>query len=319
MDFYTQKNNLDQRKSGTVKKTIPELENFKKNGFIKYEDPTGTMTGGQLRFAAWYAHNRIFLYRLLVGFLILFSACTIVYSLLRVLWIVIVDMPRDEKTILQLVKFDDYEKINSILFPQPVMVGDAQVYVAGVNKYDVMAMVSNPNTKHIVYFDYYFSVNGNTTERKSGFILPQESKPFADFGLSETYGAMLTLENISYKRINAHLYPDPLNFILARNLFEMNNFEFKSVLHPQGANANIIKFDLINASPFHYYEPHFIVEFRNNGATAGVAEIAVEKFESLQTKNIDLRSFADNLYVDEIAIYPSINYFERNEYFEPVR
>ncbi len=319
MDFYTQKNNLNQRKTGAVKPGLPGAKKIAKNGFTKYEDPTGTMTTGQFKFSAWYVNNRILLYRLLVGFLVLFSAYTVIYSIIRAAWILIVEVPRDEKIFVQMTETDDYERINRALAPQTLAVSDTVIFSAGVNKYDAMAEVANPNPKHIVFFDYYFDQGGLQSSKKSGFLLPQETKPIVEFGLVDNFGATLILENIVYKRINAHLYADPLSYIAERNLFGVENFEFKSVLHPEGANANIIKFDLTKNSPFHYYEPHFIVEFRSGGSAVGLAELKIDKFESLQTKNVDLRSFADNLFVDEVVVYPSINYFDRGEYFEPIR
>jgi hypothetical protein len=319
MDFYSQKNNLNQRKATGVGSKIPELNGVKKNGFKKYEDPTGMFTNRQLRFSAWYVKNREPLYRVLIGVLIFISASTLIYSFFRLAWILIVEAPRDAQTLQRLTQFEDYNRINQALMPQPLLVGETRAFTAGVNKYDVLTEITNQNAKHIAYFDFYFEVNGLATVKKTGFLLPQETKLFADFGLSDVSGANLVLENISFKRINAHLYPDPLNYILARNLFNVNNFEFKSVLHPEGANANIIRFDLTNNSPFSYYDPHFITEFRNGGATVGVAEIVLEKLSSLEKRTVDLRSFADNLFVDEVLIYPSINYFEYSEYFEPVR
>lgn len=319
MDFYSQKNNLDQRKIVNAGQDIPNLKGLKKNGFKKYEDPTGMFSNRQLNFSAWYVENRMLLYRILVGCLVVFSVVTIFYSVLRIAWIFIIEMPRDNKTIEQMTRSDDYERIRSIFAPQALLMDETQIFVSGVGKYDAVAQISNPNANHVVYFDYYFSFNGVLTEKKKGFLLPQETKLFAEFGLEDNYGSGLILENISFKRLNAHLFPDPIGYIMQRNLFVVENFDFKGVLHPEGANANIIKFDLINNSPFHYWDPTFLVEFKSGGFTTGVAEIRLERFESLQRRNIDLRSFADNLSVDEIVIYPSINYFERSVYFEPVR
>lgn len=319
MDFYSQKSNLDKRKASNIGQNIPDLSGFKKNGFKKYEDPTGLMTNHQLRFSAWYVRNRVLLYRLLVGVLIVFSVATLLYSFLRLAWIYIVEAPRDEQSFKQMAQFENYDRLNQALIPQPLLLGETRAFTAGVGKYDVVSEITNQNIKHIAYFDYYFIVSDTTTPKKSGFLLPQETKLFADFGLDNSVGAVLVIENSSFKRINAHIYSDPLSYIAERNLFSVDNLDFKSVLHPQGANANIIKFDLTNESPFSYYDPRFMVEFRNGGGTVGIAEIAVEKFVSLEKRTIDLRSFADNLFVDEIIIYPSINYFDNGSYFEPVR
>ncbi len=319
MDFYSQKSNLNRRKASGVGAKIPALNGFKKKGFNKYEDPTGMFSNRQLRFSTWYVKNRFLLYRILVGVLIFISASTLIYSFLRIAWIFIVEAPRDEQVFKQMAQFEDYDRLNRALIPQPLLLGETKAFAAGVEKYDVMVEITNQNTKHIAYFEYYFAINGTTTSPKSGFLLPQETKLFVNFGLSDSSGANLVIGNISFRRINAHLYSDPMSYILARNLFSVDNFEFKSVLHPEGANANIIKFDLTNDSPFSYYDPRFMVEFRNGGATVGVAEINLEKFASLEKRTVDLRSFAENLFVDEIIIYPFINYFEYSEYFEPVR
>ncbi len=319
MDFYSQKNKLNQRKTGGSEDKIPQLNGLKKKGIEKYEDPTGEFSNRQLNFSAWYVKNRILVYRFFVSLLISFSVITILYSLLRVAWIIVVEIPRDKKIMEQLASPYDYQQLNRILAPQNILIDEIQVFLAGVGKYDVMTEISNPNTKHIIYFDYYFLVNGASTTKKSAFILPLQTKPVLEYGLNDAYGIELIIENYSAKRINAHIYPDPTNHILARDIFSLENFEFKSVLHPEGANANIVKFSLINSSPFHYYNPEFIVKYKNNGLTVGVASIVLENFISLQTREVDLRSFADNLFINELEIVPSINYFDQSSYFEPIR
>ncbi len=319
MDFYTQKNQLNQRKVNGTPTGVPVIGGAKKSSFAQYEDPTGQMNTWQLKFAAWYVKNRILLYRLAVAFLIVFSTITLLYSVLRILWIVIVEVPRDEKAIEQMAQFQDYQKIHSLFAPQSFLVDDIQVFSAGVDKYDVLVEVTNPNAKHMVYFDYYFLINDKETEKRQGFILPLQTKPFLESGLNDAYGINLKLENISFKRINAHIYPDPASYIAERNIFMLENFEFKSVLHPEGANANIIKFDLVNGSPFHYYDPDFVVVFKNGGGNVGAALVNLKNLESLQRRQVDLRSFANNLFMDDLEIFPSINFFEQGEYFEPVR
>ena len=319
MDFYSQKNKLNQRKTSGTGDEILKSKSLPKNGFTKYEDPMGMFSNRQLNFSAWYVKNRVLVYRVIVGFLVVFSATTILYSLFRIAWIVIVEVPRDKQSMKQMTVFEDYEKINRALAPQSLLVDETQVFLAGVGKYDVMTEVTNPNPKHIAYFDYYFVVNGLPTVKRNAFVLPLQTKPIIEIGLNEAYGAQLVIENYSFKRINAHLYPNPTNFILEREMFSVDNFEFGSVLHPAGANANIIKFTLSNDSPFHYYNPEFIVQFKNNGTVVGVNAFRLENFASLQRREIDLRSFADNLFVDEVAIYPSINYFDLSSYFEPIR
>src|SRR3990167_7447068 len=52
------------------------------------------------------------------------------------------------------------------------------VFPLGDGRYDFAVSIHNPNTDWYATFDYFFSVQGETSEHQKGFILPGEQKPF---------------------------------------------------------------------------------------------------------------------------------------------
>jgi len=294
-------------------------KNGKKN-FERYESPGGEFTGKELRAGFWYVKHRLLLYRLLVWGLLAFAAINWGFSLWRWGDYLIFGLSADRKLEQNLSRFFDYTVIHEHYSPQPLQVLGTQVLNGGVDKYDAVAEVANGNSRWLARFDYFFSVGGENTPKQSGWVLPGEEKPLVFLGLkSASYpgDAVLVLENISWSRVSNHSVPDTKRWQEERLNFSTSDFSFTRPETAEGISAHAVRFKLANNSPYGYVQPKFYVGLFLDQSMVGILPLELDSLRSLEIKNIDLRSFAQNLSVNDVKIFPLINPYDPAAYLPP--
>lgn len=324
INFYNQQNRNHNHKpnDGSVNNQIPAGKNGAKSNFKKYIDPTDEFSAKQLKWAMWYVNNKLLLYRLAVGSLIVFIAATFAFSLWRGAFILYYDFFQQPRVDVELSRAPNYDAINQRNTPQPLQIMGIQVLPGGTDKNDAIVEIANPNERHIVFFDYYFDFSGQKTEPQSGFLLPLEARPMVAMGLDTSWAvgtANIIIENISWRRVSAHLITDIRSWQNERLNFSVSDFVFKLAGSRNGASAHIINFKLTNNSPYSYKNPEFYLGLYQNNSMVGIMKLFLDDFISLQARDIDLRSFVSNLAVTEIKIFPIINLYEKAVYLSPSR
>ncbi len=321
INFYNQQNRdnyVDSHGAGTpapVKNGKPVKANLS-----KYVDPTGEFGSGQFKWAMWYVKNKVMLYRLAVILLIIFSVTTISFSLWKAVNILVYDLT--EKPIIeqQLSASIDYTVLHPRFSPFPIEILNTYVLPGGTERVDALAEVVNPNERYIATFDYYFDFGTTSTARQTAILLPLENKPVAIFGLdSAEYagGSNFMIENLHWSRVSAHEVADVRSWQEDRLLFNIENFVFGFADSAGEANANSIRFSLKNDTAYGYKNPLFYIGLYQGGTLAGVMKFDLLDFQSLETRQIDLRNFVQNLSVSEIKIFPVIDLYNKEVYLAP--
>ncbi len=292
----------------------------KKVNYEKYVDPSGEFTGQELKYGFWYVRHRLLLYRILVGTLMALAAGTAFFSLFALGKYLIFGLQESAEVDRGLTSFENYTVLNSRFAAKPLEVLSTAVYSGGVGKYDLVADVVNSNPRFLVTFDYYFSFNGTKTPSQTTTLLPRENRPVAYLGLSaDTYpdSAVLTIDNIAWKRLSNREFLDPETWQRERLNFLVSNFEFIPQFDESGANAEIIRFTLTNQSAYSYKTARFYVGLYLDQNLVGLLPLSLDNFTSLASKNIDLRSFGSNLSVNEVKIFPLVNVYDDAVYLPP--
>ena len=175
-----------------------------------------------------------------------------------------------------------------------------------------MAEVVNPNSRFIVWFDYYFVVNGVKTPTQKNFLLPGESRLVTNLGLEDGVGGLpaIVLENVKNERIDNRKVADTASWQAYRLNFQVSDFVFSKSLAQEGGNADAVQFKLTNASPYNYKNVDFYVALLQNGQMVGILPLHLDSIGSLEIKNIDIRSFVPNFNITEIVVYPIINVYD---------
>src|SRR3989338_1517720 len=207
--------------------------------------------------------------------------------------------------------------MNKRLAPEEIQILDPIILPGGVDKYDVIAEITNLNNRFVVQLEYSFLINGSSTDKGKAIILPNETRPIAVLGLNGYEGGevVTVVEKIRWTRLNAHVVADPKAWQEERLNFAASNFVFTPATVGSGASANTLAFNLLNNSPFNYVEAQFYIGLYNGPDNlVGLSPLTIKNFNSLSTHQIDIRNFVRNLQVSEIKLYPLINVYDKEAY-----
>jgi len=319
LNLYNLSNNSNGE--GAEEKESQEEIPEKKANFSQYVDPRNELSHKNIKWGVWFAKHRVSLYKLLIVFLILWIAVFWIFSLYKwgmFFW----DWPVQQKVYAGLTRAENYTNINTRFTALPLQVSGVHTYQRGVKKQDIIAEINNPNKTFIIFFDYYFSSGKNKTKKTSTFLLPQQSRPVSVLG-ADNIGSLsspsFVMENVSWERINPHKISNVSKYQKEHLNFVVSDVKFvqEYAADKKKANAHVITFKLKNASPYDYKSSLHYVGLYRSGNFVGVRPLNLGTFKSLETKNIDLRSFASILVVDQVKLYPIINIYDKEVYIEP--
>lgn len=287
--------------------------------FRTYVDPTGEFSSKELGHAMWFVRHEVGLYRWLVRGLVAIASVLWIYSLAWWGSYLLFGLNRDRLLSQQATQFPNYTVWQEHLSPAPLQVVDTVLLAGGVNKSDAVAEIANPNDRWLARFNYRFSVNGEQTKLQDTFLLPGESRPVAMFGLPASgNGVTISLENVRWQRINPHQVTIPKDWQAERLQFRVADFVFRRAgSDPDAPLAQVIQFNLSNASPYGYKTPSFLIGAYSGTALTAVFPLTLEDFASLETKPVDVRSFANSLTADSVQVFPLINPYNTAVYLPP--
>jgi len=316
LNLYKLKNNPDERDPKLMEKEKAQ----KKGNFGKYVQPDKeALSTKKLKWGLWYARHKVLFYKLLIIFLTLFIVVIFIFSAWR--WIYFfLEMP-DQKLLEQnLASSINYTGAHPHFKAQQIQIIGARVFNSGVDKYDAAVEATNPNKSFLVSFDYYFTINGSKTQVKKTFLLPGENRPIVVLGIdSSTHPGQPTfsMENVKWKRISGHEIKDVISWQKYRLDFETSDFKFirrASSISEDGANAHAIKFKITNKSPYNYKEPKFLVGLYQGSSLAALLPLQLDSLKSLETREVDLRSFVSHLTINGAVVFPLINPYDEEVY-----
>lgn len=320
VNFYSQINRQNGGEKNDSAKPLPTSKTVKPN-IKKYVDSSGGFDAGQFTWAVWFVKNKLLLYRLGVGSLILLCSLTIGFSLWRAFNILYFDLTAGNEMDRQLSMSVNYSALHPRFNPLPLEILNSQSLMSGKNIADALAEVRNPNERYAVYFDYYFIFGGNSTTKQSDFLLPMQSRPVVNFGLDSYEFAgvpSVVIENVRWQRVSAHEVTDTVAWQDERINFSINNFIF-GYAGESGALAHTISFEIFNNSAYGYRNPLFYLGLFQNQNMVGIMRFDLVDFTSLQKKMIDLRNYAESLSVNEVILYPVIDLYNKEVYLLPRR
>lgn len=308
MNIYNSKN-PDKNKNATIAPAKNKVN------FTAYKDPTNEFTSDELKWGFWYVRHKAILYKITVIGLSVITSGIVAFNLWE--WgVYIWQIPDHQRLERSLAASVNYTGIHAHFGAQPIQVVSTQLLASRENKYDVAAELINPNERFLVTFDYYFLINGTKTPVQKSFLLPRESRLAAALGITDGVGGtpVIVLENVAYKRISNREVPSIAGWQSERLNFTVADFVFLKSLAQEGNNADGIQFKLTNATPYSYVNVNFYVALLQNGQIAGILPLHLDRIDSLETKDVDLRSFVPNLNVSEIRLFPIINIYDNSVY-----
>lgn len=295
--------------------------NKQSDQFSRYQDPTGEFSNRAFETGEWFVRNKLKLKKIFITILLVWSVGSVVTGLVYWGYYFTTGYWNDKEMMVQQIsEIEDYESKHAIYGPKNLVFNSLNIYeTIREGAYDFVVQVKNPNDKWLANIEYKFAYSGGETPNSTATVLPGAEHPLVFLG-EEYYSypnqAKLEIVNISWKKIDPHEIFDTATFIASRQAITYGNVEYKLASLSQATPNNSIKFDIRNDSSYSYWEADFYVELYDTSGPVGVTFLRLDKFRTGETRSIDIRSYVNNLNVENIKIYPITNVFDNNIYIK---
>ena len=191
------------------------------------------------------------------------------------------------------------------------------VFPLGDGRYDFASSLRNPNTDWYATFDYFFSVQGEDSEKQKGFILPGEEKPlvFSAY-VSEERPARVEvfLKNIVWRRVDAHQIADYQKWQDERLHFSFEDIRFSTDVMIGTKTIGQLAFRVKNETAFNYWEPEFLLLLIRGNTLAGISSTTLREFMAGEEREVQVNWFGTLPAVSKIEIIPSLFLFDPTVY-----
>lgn len=249
----------------------------------KYEDPID-LSPKNLELGLWLASNRDKIYKILVISLAIIAAGFILYSGYGYFYYFMFGKSQDaslhqEDTGLNLSFYKTQNQTKEALLG-PVKA------IKNNDHLDFIVKIKNPNSKHAGIFSYCFTANDQEFCGKD-FILPAQEKnilslnnKFPDIASKLNF----EIKEMVWQKINAGEIPDWESFKNQRLNLEITEPKINSYID----NVTYLEFEIINDSPFSYFELPLNITIERNNEIVAVNRFIIKDLNSRIKKVVKL-------------------------------
>ncbi len=289
------------------------MQSKKPSLLSRYEDPTGEFSNQSLQMATWYAQHQYTLKKIVVIFLVVWSAATLGTSLFFVGRYFIFDYSRDQANLKNLsfsyISPDVIERFE----PTPLTFTSPQIFSGIENRYDFLVTAGNPNDSWIATVRYRFEyANGETAEAEM-VLLPKQEWPLAIFGHEETTrpsSADFRVLSVAWSRVDPHLIPNPSTYIMERIDVSVDGFVYRPASASPLQGTPTVEFAITNHSLFDYWEFSGVVGLMRGGEIVGYSPIVVSQFKGGETRTVSLGVLSSVSSIDSVTFISLLNVFD---------
>lgn len=271
----------------------------------------------QLTFAAWWVAHKPLLRKVGHGTLIALNVFFWTYSAWGWGAYILFGVQADRELAREIVRSRaNIAELHERLRPKDIFVGETTLLPAGA-KFDIVALVQNPNDRHVARVRYHFTAGGAALPEDEATVLPGQEKALAALGISERGDPTLTIDQVEFTRISAHAIADPLAYIAERMNFALADQKFYPPGTVPGVPVAIATFTLENASSYSFWRTPLYVLFRYGERLGGVEYLVLDQFRAGEKRLIDLRPKGVTGQPTAIEVLPDINVFDERVYMPP--
>lgn len=207
------------------------------------------------------------------------------------------------------VNYSGYRQVNS---PKDIEVQSVVALPQGAKKYDLLAMIKNPNVNWAAAsLSYVFTSSAGETKESSSFLMPSESKYLTFLG--QSYDQLpsdlkLEIRDITWQRIK-----DTANFPALD--FKIDNLQIVPLSTSTGENAVRVTADITNTSVYSFWEAKLAVIFKIGDQVAGINYVTFDQFQAYEKRQlISQRSNVQS--VTGVEIQPEINLTDQSNFIK---
>jgi len=183
----------------------------------------------------------------------------------------------------------------------------AQFFSLGKTKYNLLAVISNPNEDWAVtQLDYTFIVNGQELEKQTAFINPAEKRLLTKMGYEARTNISkleIKIDNIKWFRVENDL-PD-INFEIKEAKF------FPATRQTVGADTFDVParatWTAKNLSLFNFWNVTWQVALMSGSKIVAINELSTRDFLSLESRDLEIAWLNDLPRVGSLEVFPVLN------------
>lgn len=272
------------------------------------------ITAKRLEAGLWFIEHGRQLKNILIYFLVLVSAISWTYAIYGFAYYIARGMAEDEILIKQMAQLNgiNHDYVSRIA-ARDLAIGSVEAIKSSGGKYDLYARLENDNKKWWAEFDYYFMASGARTEKRGGYILPDDFRYLAALAEKLPYypeDGRLIIENIKWRRINQHKISDWDAYKKEHLNIEISAVKFvpadASPLSEK-LGLNQLSFVAANKTAYNYWSAGFVILLYSGGRITGINHYTLEDFMSGKERFVEISWPSDSSRSDSVEIIPEIN------------
>lgn len=276
----------------------------------EYQKEQNLLTDKELEKAYWYVTHKEQLKKIGTIALAVVAGLLFLYGLIGL----ILFYSYQNQEMAELQKQTVAEKINYAYLqeknnPMPVEKGAVRVLKTDKNHYDIVVNVTNANSSwYLASFDYSFLLQGQTTDKKSAFLLPGETKYIMDLAWESAQSfstAELILENLQWQKQAdyeslqdkvLHITTDDVKFIPSKKLGISDKVPVSQV-----------QFSTKNDSAYNFFQVDYGVVLFRGSQIVGVTKTFVKNFQAGDEQEMKVNFYHALGSVDSVLVIPEVD------------
>lgn len=286
------------------------------------QERIGSFTHGELQVASWWVRHHLEVRRFGYGFVITLCAIFWGYAIFGLVDAYVISYPRESRITRQIA-------INQQLLadlendrPQEVSLSEITVLTAPADRLDFMVEVMNPNPQWWAEFNYRFTVSGEGTPMRKGYVLPSGRQVLTELGYApQSRGgraATVSIENVRWHRVDPTLtngdYPA---FYKNRFQFAADKLRYDTDIVFNSRRVGQTSFTLNNPSAYGFWEVEALVRLYRGGSLSAIQSVKLQKVRPGEKRDVQI-VWPDNLTgVSKSEVIFQANVLDRSSFLDP--
>lgn len=296
--------------------TAPKIQEQKKHeaNISSFRDEAGISTH-TLETGVWVISHQKYFVITLVIILALIGVSTVGYSLYNLAHYLIIGRAQDERLRHELssastIIHNQYGNIGYL------NIGAVQVMPNQNGTIDFVGKIKNTTVRGVIYFSYYFDVNGQEVGGGTDFILPTETKYVVALGQTASVQGSTTnlvVSNVELRRLDPAIIDhwqkyqtDHLNFVVSDAKFIPGQISGLS----EKLYLGEVSFTVTNMSAYGYKDARLLVILKSGNRLVGVTHYYLKNFRSGESRPVRFTWTGGVSAVNQVEVRPDVNPFD---------
>lgn len=199
---------------------------------------------------------------------------------------------------------------------QPLREGGVSVLPSAEGKYDLYAVVTNPNDDWWAEFSYAFSTSAGEVSAARAYVLPGAEMPLVAYGVASAVSprsTSLSMTDIVWHRVDHHVTGAFDAWISDRLNFEISEATFAPI-DLDGKPVSRAAFTVTNATAYGYYEPVFLIRLLRGSTVVGVTATTLSDIDAGETSEVAVNWIGTVPSANKVEVVAVVNPFDIDAY-----